>query len=301
VPIKENKEKLKNLSQHPGVYQMLDKNQQVIYIGKAKNLKKRVSSYFSKQHSDGKTRALVANIKDFEVIVTDTETQALLLENELIKQHKPRYNILLKDAKSYPYIYITNDEHPRVSFYRGQKNKDYQFFGPYPSAHVVRDSLAILKKIFKVRQCTNSVYRSRSRPCLEYQIGLCTAPCVGKISDENYAYDVAMMSLFLSGKGKETLDKVSDKMQQASIDLDFELAAHYRDQLIGLRTIQEQHTSQSMGDMDVVSIVEKDGIHAVEVLFVRSGKQIGQDCIFPKHAKGKPSKEVLSAFYRYII
>ncbi|RUM79034.1 MAG: excinuclease ABC subunit UvrC [Candidatus Thioglobus sp.] len=290
------KEKLKNLSQHPGVYQMLDKNQQVIYIGKAKNLKKRVSSYFSKQHSDGKTRALVANIKDFEVIVTGTETQALLLENELIKQYKPRYNILLKDAKSYPYIYITNDKHPRVSFYRGQKNKDYQFFGPYPSAHVVRDSLAILKKIFKVRQCTNSVYRSRSRPCLEYQIGLCTAPCVGKISDENYAYDVAMMSLFLSGKSKETLDKVSDKMQQASIDLDFELAAHYRDQLIGLRTIQEQHSSQSMGDMDVVSIVEKEGIHAVEVLFVRSGKQIGQDCIFPKHAKSKPSKEVLSAF-----
>jgi len=293
VPIKE---KLKNLSQHPGVYQMLDKNQQVIYIGKAKNLKKRVSSYFSKQHSDGKTRALVANIKDFEVIVTGTETQALLLENELIKQYKPRYNILLKDAKSYPYIYITNDKHPRVSFYRGQKNKDYQFFGPYPSAHVVRDSLVILKKIFKVRQCTNSVYRSRSRPCLEYQIGLCTAPCVGKISDENYAYDVAMMSLFLSGKSKETLDKVSDKMQQASIDLDFELAAHYRDQLIGLRTIQEQHSSQSMGDMDVVSIVEKEGIHAVEVLFVRSGKQIGQDCIFPKHAKSKPSKEVLSAF-----
>ena len=290
------KEKLKNLSQHPGVYHMLDKNQQVIYIGKAKNLKKRVSSYFSKQHSDGKTRALVANIKDFEVIVTGTETQALLLENELIKQYKPRYNILLKDAKSYPYIYITNDKHPRVSFYRGQKNKDYQFFGPYPSAHVVRDSLAILKKIFKVRQCTNSVYRSRSRPCLEYQIGLCTAPCVGKISDENYAYDVAMMSLFLSGKSKETLDKVSDKMQQASIDLDFELAAHYRDQLIGLRTIQEQHSSQSMGDMDVVSIVEKEGIHAVEVLFVRSGKQIGQDCIFPKHAKSKPSKEVLSAF-----
>jgi excinuclease ABC subunit C len=293
VPIKE---KLNNLSQQPGVYQMLDNNEQVIYVGKAKNLKKRVSSYFSKQHLDGKTRALVANIKNFEVIVTETETQALLLENELIKQYKPRYNILLKDAKSYPYIYITSDKHPRVSFYRGQKNKDYQFFGPYPSAHVVRDSLVILKKIFKVRQCTNSVYRSRSRPCLEYQIGLCTAPCVGKISDENYEQDVAMMSLFLSGKGKETLGKVSDKMQQASIDLDFELAAHYRDQLIGLRTIQEQHSSQSMGDMDVVSIVEKEGIHAVEVLFIRSGKQIGQDCIFPKHAKGKPSKEVLSSF-----
>jgi len=293
VPIKE---KLNNLSQQPGVYQMLDNNDQVIYIGKAKNLKKRVSSYFDKQHLEGKTRALVANIKNFEVIVTETETQALLLENELIKQYKPRYNILLKDAKSYPYIYITNDKHPRVSFYRGQKNKEYQFFGPYPSAHVVRDSLSLLKKIFKVRQCTNSVYRSRSRPCLEYQIGLCTAPCVGKISDENYEQDVAMMSLFLSGKGKETLDKVSKKMQQASVDLDFELAAHYRDQLIGLRTIQEQHASQSMDDMDVVSIVEKEGVHAVEVLFVRSGKQIGQECLFPKHAKGKPSKEVLSAF-----
>ena len=290
------KEKLNNLSQQPGVYQMLDNNDQVIYIGKAKNLKKRVSSYFDKQHLEGKTRALVANIKNFEVIVTETETQALLLENELIKQYKPRYNILLKDAKSYPYIYITNDKHPRVSFYRGQKNKEYQFFGPYPSAHVVRDSLSLLKKIFKVRQCTNSVYRSRSRPCLEYQIGLCTAPCVGKISDENYKQDVAMMSLFLSGKGKETLDKVSKKMQQASVDLDFELAAHYRDQLIGLRTIQEQHASQSMDDMDVVSIVEKEGVYAVEVLFVRSGKQIGQECLFPKHAKGKPSKEVLSAF-----
>jgi len=145
VPIKE---KLNNLSQQPGVYQMLDNNDQVIYIGKAKNLKKRVSSYFDKQHLDGKTRVLVANIKNFEVIVTETETQALLLENELIKQYKPRYNILLKDAKSYPYIYITNDKHPRVSFYRGQKNKEYQFFGPYPSAHVVRDSLFNVPIVF---------------------------------------------------------------------------------------------------------------------------------------------------------
>ena len=145
---------------------MFDKNGQVIYVGKAKNLRKRVSSYFRKIHIDVKTRALIDKIKSFEVIVTDTETQALLLENDLIKLHKPRYNILLKDAKSYPYIYITNDKHPRVSFYRGQKHKAYQFFGPYPSAHVVRDSLFLLKKIFKVRQCTNSVYRSRSRPCL---------------------------------------------------------------------------------------------------------------------------------------
>ncbi|CAC9576087.1 Excinuclease ABC subunit C [uncultured Gammaproteobacteria bacterium] len=289
-------EKLKNLTTQPGVYQMLDKQGMVIYVGKAKNLKKRVSSYFSKTHQDDKTRVLVTNIDDFDVVITNTETQALLLENELIKQHKPRYNILLKDAKSYPYIYITNDKHPRVGFYRGIKHKNYQFFGPYPSAHVVRDSLNLLKKIFKVRQCTNATYRSRSRPCLEYQIALCSAPCVNKISDKDYAQDVKMMSLFLSGKGVQTLDNISQKMQAAAKNQEFELAAHLRDQMIALRTIQEQHSSQSMGNIDVISIAMQDGIHAVEVLFVRSGKQIGQECVFPKHTKGKDNKEVLSAF-----
>ena len=290
------KENLKHLTKNPGIYQMIDKRGGVIYVGKAKNLKRRVSQYFTKNQSDGKTRALVANIKDFDVIVTDTETQALLLENELIKQYKPRYNVLLKDAKSYPYIYISDDKHPRVGFYRGKKNKKHYYYGPYPSAHVVRDSLSLLKKIFKVRQCTNSVYGSRSRPCLEYQIGLCSAPCVGKISNDNYTHDVAMMSLFLSGNGVETLRLVSDKMQKASKDLDFELAAHYRDQLIALRTIQEQHSSRSMEDMDVVGIAQKDGLHAVEVLFIRSGKQIGNECIFPKNTKFRNVDEVLGAF-----
>ncbi|SMM99423.1 Excinuclease ABC subunit C [uncultured Candidatus Thioglobus sp.] len=290
------KEKLNNLTTQPGIYQMLDGQGMVIYVGKAKNLKKRVSNYFQKNHQDDKTRVLVANIKDFEVVITETETQALLLENELIKQHKPRYNILLKDAKSYPYIYLSNDKHPRAGFYRGVKKEKYQFFGPYPSAYVVRNSLNLLKKIFKIRQCTNVTYRSRSRPCLEYQIGLCSAPCVGKISDKNYSQDVKMMSLFLSGKGVDTLAEVSKKMQQASKDLDFELAAYYRDQMIGLRTIQEQHSSQTMSDMDVVSIATQEGVHAVEVLFVRSGKQIGQECLFPQHANGKSPEEVLSAF-----
>jgi excinuclease ABC subunit C len=290
------KEKLKILTTQPGVYQMLDKQGLVLYVGKAKNLKKRVSSYFSKTHQDDKTKVLVINIKDFEVLITDTETQALLLENELIKQHKPRYNILLKDAKSYPYIYISKGKHPRVGFYRGTKNESYQYFGPYPSAHVVRDSLTLLKKIFKVRQCANATYRSRSRPCLEYQIGLCSAPCVNKISDEDYAQDVKMMALFLSGKGMQTLNSISQKMQTASKNQDFELAAHLRDQMIGLRIIQEQHSSQSMGNMDVISIATQDGVHAVEVLFVRSGKQVGQQCIFPKHTKGKNSEAVLSAF-----
>lgn len=290
------KEKLKNLTAQPGVYQMLDKQGLVIYVGKAKNLKKRISSYFVKTHQDNKTRVLVTNIHNFYVVITDTETQALLLENELIKQHKPKYNILLKDAKSYPYIYITNDKHPRIGFYRGTKNKKYQYFGPYPSAYVVRDSLTLLKKIFKVRQCANTTYRSRSRPCLEYQIGLCSAPCVNKISDENYANDVKMMGLFLSGKGVKTLDSILQKMQHAAKNQDYELAAHLRDQMISLRIIQEQHNSQTMDNMDVVSIAIQDDVHAVEVLFVRSGKQIGQECIFPKHTKGKSTGEVLSAF-----
>ena len=290
------KEKLNNLTTQPGIYQMLDKQGAVIYVGKAKNLKKRVCSYFSKTHQDDKTRVLVTNITDFEIVITDTETQALLLENQLIKQHKPRYNILLKDAKSYPYIYISNDKHPKVGFYRGTKNEKYQYFGPYPSAHIVRDSLTLLKKIFKVRQCANATYRSRSRPCLEYQIGLCSAPCVNKISDEDYTQDIKMMGQFLSGKSVQTLDNISQKMQTASKNQAFELAAHLRDQMIALRTIQEQHSSQSMGNMDVISIAMQNDVHAVEVLFVRSGKQIGQECIFPKHAKGKTTEVVLSAF-----
>ena len=290
------KEKINNLTSQPGVYQMLDKQGLVIYVGKAKNLKKRVSSYFLKEHEDGKTRALVANIDTFKVIVTATETQALLLESELIKQHMPRYNILLKDSKSYPYISISNDKHPRVGFFRGKRHDKHQYFGPYPSAHVVRDSLSLLKKIFKVRQCTNATYRSRSRACLEYQIGLCSAPCVGHISDENYQQDVTMMSLFLAGKGKQTLDKISKKMQIASIDQDFELAARMRDQLIDLRKIQEQHASSSTADLDVIAVYQQDGVNAIEVLFIRGGKQVGQEFILPKNSSNRPAEQVLSAF-----
>ena len=201
--------KLKNLSKNSGIYKMLDKSGNVIYIGKAKNLKNRVSQYFIHSSNNIKMLALQSNIQDFSVIVTKTETQALFLENDLIKQYKPKYNILLKDAKSYPYIYISNDKHPRLGLYRGKKNKSYEYFGPYPSAHVARDALALLKKIFKVRQCTNSFYRSRSRPCLEYQIGLCSAPCVGKVSDVKYAQDVEMVNLFLNGKSSRLLKQIS--------------------------------------------------------------------------------------------
>ena len=288
--------KLKNMTKNSGVYKMLDRTNKVIYIGKAKNLKNRVSQYFTQTNHNNKMYALQKNIYDFSVIVTKTETQALLLENDLIKQYKPKYNILLKDAKSYPYIYISSDKHPRLGLYRGKKNKSYEYFGPYPSAHVARDALALLKKIFKVRQCTNNFYQSRSRPCLEYQIGLCSAPCVGKVTDEKYAQDVEMANLFLNGNGSRLLSKISQKMKQASIDLDFEAAANYRDQLIALRTIQERHSSQFSSDMDVISIIQKSNIHCIEVIFVRSGKQIGNESFFPKNTKDETCEKVLSAF-----
>jgi len=290
------KDKLKHLSASPGVYKMLDRGQKIIYVGKAKNLKKRVSQYFVESKLRDKTSVLKKQIDTFEVIITKTETEALLLENDLIKQYKPRYNILLKDSKSYPYIFISDDKHPRLGLHRGKKLPGQQYFGPYPSAYVARDALALLKKIFKVRQCTNSFYRARSRPCLEYQIGLCSAPCVAKVSDEKYQQDIDMVGLFLSGKGAKLLSSVSEKMTQASKDLDFELAAHYRDQLIGLRTIQEQHGSNFSSDMDVVCVVEKSNIHCVEVLYVRAGKQIGSESFFPKHTAGKECGDVLSAF-----
>jgi len=288
--------KLKNLTKEPGVYKMLDKSGEVIYVGKAKNLKNRVSNYFSSSNQNTKTQLLQKNIDDFSIIITKTETQALLLENELIKQFKPKFNILLKDSKSYPYIYLSNDAHPRLGMYRGKKNKNYNYFGPYPSSHIARDALALLKKIFKVRQCTNSFYRARSRPCLEYQIGLCSAPCVGKISDNKYEQDVDMVSLFLNGKASKLLNQVSQKMKDASTDLDFEAAAKYRDQLIGLRTIQERHGSQFSSDMDVVSIANDADTHCIEVVFVRGGKQVGSETFFPKNAKNDSYEEVLSAF-----
>jgi len=288
--------KLKNMSKNSGVYKMLNRTGNVIYIGKAKNLKNRVSQYFTQPNHNNKMQALQKNIYDFSVIVTKTETQAFLLENDLIKQYKPKYNILLKDAKSYPYIYISNDKHPRLGLYRGKKNKSYEYFGPYPSVHVARDALTLLKKVFKVRQCTNSFYQSRSRPCLEYQIGLCSAPCVGKVTDVKYAQDVEMVNLFLNGKSSRLLNQISKKMKRASIDLDFEAAANYRDQLIGLRTVQERHGSQFSSDMDVISITQESNIHCIEVIFVRSGKQIGNESFFPKNAKGETCEKVLSAF-----
>ena len=289
-------EKLLNLTSKSGVYQMLNRENKIIYIGKAKNLKKRVSSYFNAGRQNAKTIAMVNKIIDFEVIVVETEIKALLLENELIKQHRPKYNILLKDSKTYPYIFISNEKHPKIGFYRGIKDKKNKYFGPYPSVGIIRDSLDLLKKIFKLRSCSNVVYKMRSRPCLEYQIGLCSAPCVDKISVENYNKDCENAKNFLLGKSRDILNSVEEKMQYYANKQEFELAAHYRDQMASLRKLQEQHTSNTHFDIDFIYICKDFEVFCVQILFIRDGKQVDNDTIFPKNINDLDEGEALSAF-----
>lgn len=287
---------LQNLTSYPGVYQMFNSYGKILYIGKAKNLKNRLNQYFNKNNLTLKNATLMAKVCSIEVIATKTETQALLLENNLIKTHKPKYNILLKDDKSYPYILVSKHKYPRVGFYRGNKKEHNTYFGPYPSSHIVKNSLSLLKKIFKVRQCSDSFYRNRSRPCLEYQLNLCSAPCVNYINIEDYREDIKTMELFLSGKDREILKIIAQKMQEASTELNFELAAHYRDQLQQLSNIQSQTKSNLVGNIDVIAIAQYQGLLCIEVLFVRQGKQIGNDSFYPKNKAQLSINEVLSAF-----
>ncbi|OGT21229.1 MAG: excinuclease ABC subunit C, partial [Gammaproteobacteria bacterium RBG_16_57_12] len=219
---------LKNLTAKPGVYRMLDQDGAVIYVGKANNLKKRVASYFRRTVDSTKTRSLVSQIARIEVAVTHTETEALILENTLIKQFKPRYNILLRDDKSYPYIFLsTHHEFPRLGLHRGPQREKGRYFGPYPSAVAARDSLHLLQKLFPVRQCEDTFYRNRARPCLQYQIRRCTAPCVGLISQEDYDLDVRHAVMFLEGKNSQVIDELVKQMEQAAEHKHYELAARY--------------------------------------------------------------------------
>ena len=231
---------LATLTSSPGVYQMMDASGKTIYVGKAKNLKKRVSSYFSKKPKDTKTTLLVSLIHDVKVTITRSENEALLLENTLIKEKKPRYNVLLKDDKSYPYIYLSpHDDFPRLDFYRGATSGKGQYFGPYPSANSVRDTLTLLQKIFKLRQCRDTFFKNRTRPCLQYQIKRCTAPCVGYIKKEAYLENVKLAVLFLKGKNNKVIQELADKMEDSALKLNYEQAAHYRDQISLLRTLKD--------------------------------------------------------------
>ena len=289
---------LKHLTGRPGVYRMFDGGGKVIYVGKAINLKKRVSSYFNKDHGSSKTAALVAQIRDIDITVTRTGNEALILENNLIKELQPRYNILMRDDKSYPYIRLSVEhEFPALSIHRGKKNRYSRYFGPYPSAGAVRDSLYLLQKIIPVRQCSESYYRNRSRPCLQYQIKRCTAPCVGSVSAEDYGLDVQAATLFLTGKSQLLIEQMTDKMEAAAKHLDFERAANYRDKIASLRRVQEkQFIDGGDQDLDVLAAVSRHGTACIQLFMVRDGRNLGNRSFFPKFEGEESAQEVLSAF-----
>ena len=289
---------LKNLTRKPGVYRMLDVQGKVLYVGKARNLKNRVSSYFRASGLATKTMAMVAKIHRIETTVTKSETEALLLEQSLIKTDRPPYNILLRDDKSYPFVHIsTQDGFPRLSFHRGLKKGAGKYFGPFPSAAAVRDSLNVLQRLFMVRQCEDSYFKNRSRPCLQHQIRRCSAPCVGLVSKEDYAEDVELAILFLQGKSIDVLDQFKTKMDAAASALDYERAAKYRDQILQLRKIQErQYVHGDAGDVDVFGYAEEGGQNCVQGVFIRAGRVLGQRTYYNKNDLSLTAGEFLQAF-----
>lgn len=289
---------LRTLTTRPGVYRMLDVEEGILYVGKARNLKQRLSSYFRQSGLAAKTRALMQQMASVEVTVTNTEAEALILENNLIKAHRPRYNVLLRDDKSYPFIYLSSeDDYPRLALHRGARRRKGRYFGPYPNAGAVRESLHLLQKMFRVRQCEDSFFSHRSRPCLQYQIKRCTAPCVGLISIENYAEDVRHTVLFLEGSSSTLNDELVGRMERSAEQLDYEQAAVYRDQISSLRRVQErQYVSGESGDLDILACVVSGGIACVQVFFVRKGINLGNKLFFPKIPADSSAEDVLSAF-----
>jgi excinuclease ABC subunit C len=289
---------LTSLTTRPGVYQMYDSSQKLLYVGKARNLKNRVGSYFRASGLTEKTMALVARIQEIQVTVTSTEVDALLLEHNLIKSHQPPYNILLRDDKSYPYIFLSSqDAYPRVSLHRGAKRRKGQYFGPYPSAGAVRESLHFLQKVFKMRQCEDSYFSNRSRPCLQYQIGRCTAPCVGLVTEEEYAEQVENTTLFLRGKSQQLMVSLADDMEQAAAILEYEKAAVLRDQLSQLQQVQASQGIEGVtGDLDIVAAAVAGGRCCVQVLFVRGARVLGSKTYYPPLRLQETPAEVISAF-----
>ncbi|HET7649782.1 MAG TPA: excinuclease ABC subunit UvrC [Gammaproteobacteria bacterium] len=289
---------LANVTRSPGVYRMLDARGDILYVGKARNLKKRLASYFRSSGLPLKTQSMMAHMVSIEVTGTHTEVEALLLENNLIKQHRPRYNVVLRDDKSYPYIRLVDDQpFPRLTLYRGRRREAGRYFGPYPSAHSARETVNLLQKLFLLRQCNDTFFRNRSRPCLQYQIKRCSAPCVGLISEDDYARDVQNAVLFLEGRNREVIDAIVERMERAAERLDFELAARYRDQIASLRkTVAHQHISGDEGDHDAIAASVKAGLACVTVVFVRGGRNLGSRNYFPRVSADTGEREVVSAF-----
>lgn len=275
---------------------MLDSGGKVLYVGKAKDLKRRVSSYFTRSQNH-RIQLLVSKISSMEITVTHTEAEALILENNLIKRLKPRYNILLKDDKSYPYIFLSEDTFPRLAFHRGARKAHGRYFGPYPNAGSMRETMQLLQKLFPVRQCDESFYHNRSRPCLQYQIKRCTAPCVDLISAEEYARDVGDAILFLEGKTSRVIEELVVRMEQASSRLEYEQAARYRDQIVRLRKIQKkQYVSGERGDLDIAACAVEAGMAVIQLFFIRGGRNLGNKSFSLQRRDGQGEEEIIAAF-----
>ncbi len=288
---------IKTLPTHPGVYRMYDGADLLLYVGKAKNLKNRVGSYFRSSGLSLKTKALVQQIQRIEFTVTGSETEALLLEQTQIKQHRPPFNILMRDDKSYPYIFISRSDYPQIEFSRGKKKRQGRYFGPYPNSSAVKETLNLIHKVFRLRQCDDNFFNNRSRPCLQHQIERCSAPCVQMISQEDYERDVEKAQLFLQGRSDELLAQLQVQMDNAAAGLEFELAAHLRDQLIQLRKIQEQqYVYGEQGDADIFALVSRPGGIAISILFVRAGRVLGSRHYFPSDQLSDFEQDTLLAF-----
>jgi len=289
---------LKTLTASSGIYQMYDASDKLLYVGKARNLRKRVSSYFRKTGLSLRIASMMRQVATIEVSLTHTETEALLLESNLIKNMKPRFNILMRDDKSYPYIRLTiNQEYPGFTVHRGSRRDKAQYFGPFPSAGAVREMLALLQKTIPVRQCENGFFRNRSRPCLQHQIKRCSAPCVELIGKEDYARDIEQAVLFINGQKDTLAESLTMAMEAASARQEFELAAKFRDRISRVRQIQaKQYVSGKQGDFDVIVLVQEEGTTAVGVMIIREGRSLGTKVLFPRFGLEQGEGEMLSAF-----